>query len=875
LSYGELSRRSNQLARRLRDLGVGPESRVALCLDRSLDLVLGILGVLKAGGAYVPLDPGYPRERLAYMIEDSGARVVVGTAESIAALPDTPEAILLDVHREALEALPFGDLEPWGDGASLAYVIYTSGSTGQPKGALVTHGNAVRLFEATRDWFGFGGRDVWTLFHSYSFDFSVWEIWGALLHGGRLVVVPYEVSRSPERFLDLLASEKVTVLNQTPSAFAELERIDQERGGVATDLRLVIFGGEALDLPSLAPWFARHGEERPRLVNMYGITETTVHVTYRPLRTTDAHGERRGGIGAPIPDLGLYVLDPWLRPAPVGVPGELVVGGAGLARGYLGRPELTAERFVPDPVSGRAGARLYRSGDLGRFLPDGDVEYLGRIDQQVKIRGFRIELGEIQAALEEHPVVRQAVVLPKEEPGGERRLLAFLAVRPGSEPSVGDLRAALARRLPDYMVPAGFIFVDDLPLTRNGKVDRKALLAMAVLGRDEEVAYAPPRNATQKTLVEVWQEVLGLDRIGIDDRFFSLGGDSILSIRVCALARQHGLSLALNQLFEHQTVRELAENLGEETDALVATEPFALLSERDREVLPDGLEDAYPLAALQTGMLFHSGYTAESTLYHNVTSMRLETPFDGEALREAIGQLLARHPVLRTSFDASRFSEPLQLVHLRVATPLVVEDLRALPAEERDRRVAEAVEEERHRKLDETVAPLLRFHVHLLEDGVFQLTWTEHHAILDGWSVATLMAELFRLYRALRRGSPMPPPPPSAATFRDFVALERRSLASDEDRAFWLRKLDQAPRLRLPRRSGSRESEAPRMRLFGLHLEADLVERLQRLAGGLGVPLKNVLLAAHYRVLGAATGQADLVSGLVVNGRPEVEGGDR
>jgi pristinamycin I synthase-3/4 len=875
LSYGELSRRSNQLARRLRDLGAGPESRVALCLERSPDLVVGILGILKAGGAYVPLDPGSPRERLAYMIEDSGARLVVGTAESVAAVPDVPRAILLDAHRKELEALPSGDLEPLGDGASLAYVIYTSGSTGQPKGALVTHGNAVRLFEATRDWFGFGERDVWTLFHSYAFDFSVWEIWGALLHGGRLVVVPYEMSRSPERFLDLLTAEKVTVLNQTPSAFAELARVDQERGGVTTHLRLVIFGGEALDLPSLAPWFARHGEERPRLVNMYGITETTVHVTYRPLRTADAHGERRGAIGAPIPDLGLYVLDPWLRPAPIGVPGELVVGGAGLARGYLGRPELTAERFVPDPVSGRAGARLYRSGDLGRFLPDGDVEYLGRIDHQVKIRGFRIELGEIQAALEEHPAVRQAIVLPKEEPGGERRLLAFLTVQPGAEPSVGDLRAALARRLPDYMIPAGFVFVDDLPLTRNGKVDRKALLAMAVLGRDEEVAYAPPRNAAQATLVEVWREVLGLDRIGIDDRFFSLGGDSILSIRVCALARQRGLSLSLNQLFEHQTVRELAENLGEGADALGATEPFALLTERDRQALPEGLEDAYPLAALQTGMLFHSGYTAESTLYHNVTSLRLETPFDGEALRDAIGQLLARHPVLRTSFDASRFSEPLQLVHRQVQTPLEVEDLRALPPEERDRRVAGAVEEERRRKLDETVPPLLRFRVHLLEDGVFQITWTEHHAILDGWSVATLTAELFRLYRELRQGRPTPPPPFSPATFRDFVALERRSLASDEDRAFWLRKLEAAPRLRLPRRPGSQESEAPRMRLFGLHLDAGLAERLQRLAGGLGVPLKNVLLAAHYRVLSATTGQPDLVSGLVVNGRPEVEGGDR
>ncbi len=309
---------------------------MGLRLDRSVDLVVAILGVLKAGAAYVPLDPASPRERQAFVVEDADIHIVVGS-EEIA----------------AVEGLPAGDLEPLGDASSLAYVIYTSGSTGRPKGALITHGNVTRLFDATEGWFGFDERDVWTLFHSYAFDFSVWEIWGALLYGGRLVVVPWEVSRSPERFLDLLVGERVTVLNQTPSAFSQVAQVDTERGGAATDLRLVIFGGEALDPASLEPWFERHGDERPRLVNMYGITETTVHVTCRPLSSADARGERRSVIGVPIPDLSLAVLDRNLMPVPIGVPGELVVGGAGLARGYLGRPELTAERFVPDPSAGR------------------------------------------------------------------------------------------------------------------------------------------------------------------------------------------------------------------------------------------------------------------------------------------------------------------------------------------------------------------------------------------------------------------------------------------------------------------------------------------------------------------------------------------
>jgi len=456
VTYGELDRRANQLARWLRDHGAGPESRVGLSLDRSVDLVVGILGVLKAGAAYVPLDPGAPRERPA-VVEDADVRIVVGEEELA-----------------RLESLPAGDLEISGDGgdaSSLAYVIYTSGSTGRPKGALITHGNVTRLFDATEPWFRFAERDVWTLFHSYAFDFSVWEIWGALLYGGRLVIVPWEVSRSPELFLDLLDRERVTVLNQTPSAFAQLAQAEAALP-ILRLLRLVIFGGEALDPASLEPWFERHGDAQPRLVNMYGITETTVHVTYRPLSMADARdarGHHRSDIGVPIPDLSLAVLDRSLRPVPIGVPGELVVGGAGLARGYLGRPDLTAERFVPDPAGGRPGARLYRSGDLGRFLPNGEVEYLGRLDHQVKIRGFRIELGEIEAALAALAGVRQAVVVVRDD-AGDRRLVAYVV----GDVSAEALRQSLRERLPDSMVPAAFVMLDALPLTANGKVDRKA-----------------------------------------------------------------------------------------------------------------------------------------------------------------------------------------------------------------------------------------------------------------------------------------------------------------------------------------------------------------------------------------------------------------
>ena len=427
LTYAELHAQSDHLAQLLRTHGVGPEVPVALCLERSIDMVVAVLGVLKAGGAYVPLDPAYPAERLAYTVQDARPAVVLAHAalrERMQSLTDVPvlelEALLAQPGPESAPPLP-AEMPS----AHAAYVIYTSGSTGKPKGVTVTHANVLRLFDATRSGFDFDHRDVWTLFHSYAFDFSVWEIWGPLLFGGRLVVVPYLLSRSPDAFRRLLVEQRVTVLNQTPSAFQQLVAADAQAndGADALALRYVVFGGEALNVGSLAPWFRRHGHRKPVLVNMYGITETTVHVTYEALREHDAS---LGTIGRAIDDLRCYVLDAHQRPTPIGVPGELCVAGAGLARGYLRRPGMTAERFVPDPFAYEAGQRMYRSGDLARWRADGSLEYLGRIDQQVKVRGFRIELGEIEAALLEHAQVHEAAVVVQQDAAGGR-LVAYVA----------------------------------------------------------------------------------------------------------------------------------------------------------------------------------------------------------------------------------------------------------------------------------------------------------------------------------------------------------------------------------------------------------------------------------------------------------------
>ncbi|HEY2292939.1 MAG TPA: amino acid adenylation domain-containing protein, partial [Thermoanaerobaculia bacterium] len=518
LTYAELDARANRIARHLQARGVRPGDRVALLLERSAEMVAAILGVLKAGAAYVPIDPNYPAERVAFLRADSGAALLLAAEDLEATARQAPERLEAPPHADSPD-LP-------------AYVIYTSGSTGTPKGVVVTHANVDRLLTATDPWFDFGSEDVWTLFHSYAFDFSVWEIWGALLYGGRLVVVPYWVSRSPEAFHELLREERVTVLNQTPSAFRQL--IWAAEGKPADlALRYVVFGGEVLEPASLAPWLARYGES-PRLINMYGITETTVHVTYRPVGEADLAGGSR--IGRPIPDLAVHLLDAGLRPVPVGVPGEIHVGGAGLAQGYLHRPDLTAERFVPDPFAASPGARLYRSGDLARRLPDGDLEYLGRADQQVKIRGFRIELGEIEAALTEQPGVREAVVVVRSDRSDgsdrsvgsseDRRLVAYLV---GEELDAAALRQELARRLPDYMVPAAFVFLDALPLTGHGKVDRRALPAPDAAA-PAAAAGPAPRDPLERFLAGQFHDVLALPaerELGVDESFFDLGGTSI------------------------------------------------------------------------------------------------------------------------------------------------------------------------------------------------------------------------------------------------------------------------------------------------------------------------------------------------------------
>ncbi|MFJ3399135.1 amino acid adenylation domain-containing protein [Streptomyces microflavus] len=587
LTYAELSSRAQSLARLLAARNIGPGSIVALALPRSLDLVAGLLAVSLSGAAYLPMDPDYPADRLAYMLEDARPAALITDAATADRLP-AHELPLITVDEAA--GLPDGPLSQSDRTRPLspqdpAYVIYTSGSTGRPKGVVVTQHNVTRLMTATEHWFAFGPDDVWTLFHSYAFDFSVWELWGALLYGGKVVVVPHLTSRDPQAFLRLLAEERVTVLNQTPSAFYQLAAADREAPGHNLALRYVVFGGEALELGRLADWYTRHHENAPTLVNMYGITETTVHVSYLALDRETAASAVSSTIGVNIPDLRVYVLDDRLQPVPPGVTGEMYVAGQGVALGYLGRPDLTAGRFVTDPFAhlfGESGTRMYRSGDLARRRADGALEYFGRGDQQVKIRGFRIELGEIEAVLAAHPEVADVAVVVREDLPGDKRLVGYVVPAPGTDPVPGELREHAAAVLPVHMVPSAVVVLDRLPLTGNGKLDRKALPAPGVpVGGGGRA----PRTVREEQLCSVFAEVLGLPSAGVEDNFFDLGGHSLLAVRLAGRIRAaFGIEVSIGTVFQAPTPAALdaALDISREDDPLDVLLPLRPARPGDR-----------------------------------------------------------------------------------------------------------------------------------------------------------------------------------------------------------------------------------------------------------------------------------------------------
>ncbi|WP_410524906.1 amino acid adenylation domain-containing protein [Pseudomonas sp. DTU_2021_1001937_2_SI_NGA_ILE_001] len=858
LTYQDLNLRANRLAHRLIELGVRPETRVGIALQRSPELLVGLLAILKAGGAYVPLDPHSPAERLNFLVQDSGVNLLLLEAElrERLVLPEQVRALLLDDDDSLATA---GDHNPDVPmtAHNLAYVIYTSGSTGQPKGTLLPHGNVLRLFAATQAWFGFDEHDVWTLFHSCAFDFSVWELFGALLQGGRLVIVPYETSRSPEDFHRLLLREQVTVLNQTPSAFKQLMAVACQAESRATSLRYVIFGGEALEVRSLAPWFERFGDRAPQLVNMYGITETTVHVTYRPLSCHDlapaAQRQASSPIGQPIPDMSWHLLDGGLHPVPQGCTGELYVGRAGLARGYLGRPGLTALRFVPDPF-GEPGARLYRSGDLARFLGGGVFDYVGRIDHQVKIRGFRIELGEIESRLLEQPGVRQAVVLATKAGSGAQLFGYVVTDAPLGEAAQGawrdTLRGALQASLPDYMVPTYLIALDALPLTTNGKLDRRALPAPdASLAQQH---YVEPVSDMQRRIAAIWAEVLKLERVGLNDNFFELGGDSIISIQVVSRARQAGIHFTPKALFQHQTVQGLASV----AEAQAQTAPLQHVAAQGETAL------------LPIQHWFFEQAVPHRERWNQSVWLRPGAVLDADALDRALQALVRHHDGLRLRFEQGAEGWRASYAEAEQAAVVSVWRTRAATGEH-----LQAIADEAQGSLDLRQGPLLRAVLVDLDEGGQRLLVVIHHLVVDGVSWRILLEDLHSAYPQAAAGQTVVLPPRSSS-IKDWAACLSELAASDTlqgQAGYWQAQLQGActdlPEARPGASLAIRHAAHAQTRLN----PAQTRHLLQQAPGAYRTQVNDLLLTALARVIARWTGQPQVLVQLEGHGREELD----
>ncbi len=892
LSYAELNRRANRLAHHLIAMGVCPDARVAICIERSLDMVVGLLAILKAGGAYVPLDPAYPAERLAFMLADSAPLVLI-TQETLRERLQPVDGVPLIVLDEpetlsTLQQFPeHNPAVPDLAASHLAYVIYTSGSTGQPKGVMVEHGHVARLFAATQNEFFFDDTDVWTLFHSFAFDFSVWELFGALLHGGRLVIVPGACARNPEEFYALLCHERVTVLNQTPSAFRQLigAQANSEREHA---LRCIVFGGEALELHTLAAWIARNDLQRTQLVNMYGITEITVHATYRALSTADIRTPSGSLIGGPLADLRLYILDAYQQPVPIGVAGEIHIGGAGVARGYLNRPELTAEKFIRDPYSAAPDARMYKTGDLGRWLADGTVEYLGRNDFQVKIRGFRIELGEIEAKLCGCSGVREAVVIAREDVAGDKRLIAYV-LPSGAELSVAALRSELAALLPEHMLPAAFVQLASFPLTPNGKLDRKALPApdaSAVLAR----AYAAPQGAIETVIAAIWQDLLGLERIGRHDHFFELGGHSLLVVGLIERLRQQGIHASVRSVFSAPTLDALAAQLAEagqthelfvappnriRTDCTAITPELLPLVELTQDEIdtvvanvPGGaanIQDIYPLAPLQEGILFHHLLDTEGDAYLLRSVLAFDCRRRLDVFLDALQQVIDRHDILRTAIRWQGLGQPVQVVHRQAPMPIVEQTF----ADDALERLLELTDP-RTTRMDLTRAPLLSANVtEEAGSGEWLLALLSHHLIDDNYTMQLVLAEVQEILEG--RGDTLPPSLP----YRNFIA-QTRAVPADQHEAYFREQLGDidAPTVAF----GVLEVQGGGAGIEEAHaaLDGTLAQSIRNTARQHGVTAAVLFHAAWAQVLATCSGRDEVVFGTTLSGRLQgTAGADR
>jgi len=869
LSYAELNARANQLSHFLRRRGVKRETLVGLCMERSVEMMVAIIGIMKAGGAYVPLDPAYPAQRLSFILDDTQAPLLLTQDNLLPLLPDSDSELIpidSDANRQLLSEEATDNPDAVNQAEDLCYIIYTSGSTGTPKGVLVEHRNVVHLFSATQSLFQFNTNDRWTLFHSYAFDFSVWEMWGALLFGGCLVIVPHWLTRTPGTFYELLCSEKITILNQTPSAFRQLMHAEPLHAAKTTDelkLRWIIFGGEALNPQSLAPWISRHGDNSPQLANMYGITETTVHVTCKKVTAADIK-QSSSPIGQPINGLQYLVLNEQHKAVAKGTPGELYVGGAGVSRGYLNQAELTRERFITDPFANNPEERLYKTGDRVKQIQTNELIYLGRIDDQIKVRGFRIEPGEIESAITKHPLIKEAVVTATADDSCNKRLIAYVT---GTQQHLllgAELRQFTEALLPAHMVPSMFIAMDELPLTENGKIDRAALPSPGASRPDLATDFVAPDTPIELALSEIWQETLGLECIGIDDNFIDLGGDSLQAASIIGrIQHAMGLTLSFADFFKNASIKQMAseiENLKGHDETLP---PLTTRSANP--------EEKPPLSYGQQQIWLICQIEPDTPIYNEPMTVRHRGPLRVDALEKAISTIIGRHESLRTTFPLQHAQPQQSIAPIRYSTLKTI-NISHLPKKEREYEARRIATIEARQPLSLKDGPLIRITLVQLDEEEQWLFLTKHHAITDAVSMFTIFfRELVTLYNAFANNEPMPLAklPLQYADYAIWQQQQSTSQRWQQQLDYWRQQLAELAPLQLP----SLLATPPQPNYCGsrhtIRIPGALRDALKRVSHDKQCTLFTTLLTAFKVLLYRYSQQQDIPVATVISTRSQ------
>ena len=858
LTYAQLEARANQLAYHLQGLGVGPEVPVAICMDRSLEMVVGILGILKAGGAYVPLDPEYPKERIAYVMEDARVQVLLTQNTLRDSMPELGIAVVcVDSDWQIIAKHRENSPQANATAKNLAYVIYTSGSTGQPKGVMVEHGGVINAVSWIMETLELSSSDRCILKTPITFDAAGRELFATLLAGGTLIVAEPGGHRDSRYLADTIRGERISILHCVPSLLRLL--VEEPAFDESLALRAVMCGGEALTPQIVTRFQSRIGA---KLYNVYGPTETIIDSTFWPCEECNPYCAVP--IGRPIRNAQVYILDDLLRLLPIGVTGNLYIGGVGLARGYVRRPDLTAEKFIPDPFGGQPEARLYKTGDLARYRPDGNIEFLGRSDHQVKIRGFRIELGEIEGTLGQHQAVLQAIVQAQEVGSGEKRLVAYVVAERESLPTASELRGFLKDKLPEHMVPAVFVLLDAFPLTANGKVNRLALPTPGDRRPELDQVFVACRTPTEELLAAIWIQVLGVERVGIYDNFFQLGGHSLLATQVVSRIREaFQVEMPLRRLFEAPTVAGLAETVDVGRGAGLLASP----------IVPVPRDGELPLSFAQQRLWFINQLEPGSSVYNFPAAVRLKGPLNVKALKQSLDELVKRHEALRTTF-AIVDGRPVQVIAPLLTLTLPIVDLRELPESERESEVQRLARNEAQRPFDLAEGPLVRTTVLRLGDSEHVGLLTMHHIVSDGWSTGILIREMAVLYDAFCSDRPalLPELP---IQYADFAHWQRLSFAGDvleTQLAYWKQQLLGAPPLlELP-------TDHPRSAVQTFHgahqsilLPKTLGDGLKALSRHEGVTLFMTLLAAFTILLHGYTNQDDVVVGTPTANRNRLE----